>query len=187
MIYIISEDYFFTTGLTSLLQLANMNAIPISLYEFSMLNSYITNTDIILMCIQSRDAVAALTKLTRHSLGKIIYFIDTAIEKVVFNEECVSLLSKKISSFKAIKTIKRLSTRSSTRSALFSSQEVIIMDLLTEQKDANRIARKLKLSVKTVCAHKMNALRKMGVNQLNARSILLYESIFKMPSPVFYT
>lgn len=179
MIYIISEDNFFTLGLIASLKTAELNAIHISLYEFGRIKEQLKDNDIVLGCIQSRENSLLLSKLAQHVECKVIHFIDTVFEKNIIETYRKKLISKKVDKVELISTIKFFEVRDCLRPVTFSKSETTIMDLLTQQKDAFRISKLMGISPKTVFAHKLNALKKMGFNHLNSRSILIYESVFK--------
>jgi DNA-binding CsgD family transcriptional regulator len=179
MIYIISEDNFFALGLIATLKQSEIVATCLSLDELSRIKDSISGYDIILTCSQSRENSESLTHMIKELDAKIIYFIDIALEKGRLSIDHHGLLSKKTKSDELIDFLRNLSNRSRIKSIVFSGRETVIMDLLAEQKDAFRIAKLLNVSVKTVFAHKLNAIKKMGTSHLNARSILLYERIFK--------
>ncbi len=179
MIYVISEDNFFAIGVMAVLEKANMNVIHVSLDEFRRVSAYIGVKDIILMCVQSRLNSLALGKLARSTGGKVIFFIDTAVEKSDFDIYYKRIVSKKALKEELITSIKFLESKLFIDYISLSQQEVVVMDLFLQQKNAYHIAEKLNLSAKTVFAHKLNALRKLGLSHLNARSMLLYECIFQ--------
>ncbi|HBE9181139.1 TPA: hypothetical protein KNH08_004065 [Serratia fonticola] len=179
MIYIISEDNFFTLGLVCTLKQSGIVATYLSLDDLSINKDYISRSDIVLTCTQSREYSQALTHRLKELDAKIIYFIDIALEKGKLSIDHHGLLSKKTKRQELIDFLRNMHNRSRINTIVFSGRETVIMDLLAEQKDAFRIAKLLNLSVKTVFAHKLNAIKKMGTSHLNARSILLYERIFK--------
>lgn len=55
--------------------------------------------------------------------------------------------------------------------------EIRVMRGLTIGKTPHSLAKEFNLSIKTICSHKVNALKKLGLNHLNARSVLIFGKI----------
>lgn len=178
MIYVISEDNIFAIGLMATLEDAGMRAFHTNAEGFDEVMNFVTERDIILFCAESRPCSFTLAKLAQRTQGKVVSFIDTVTNEniVKFNSICV--MSKKISKKCFINSIKSLADGHVIKCIHLTEQEKSVMDLFAQQKGVPRIARILNLSHKTVSGHKSNALHKMRLNHLNARSVFLYETVF---------
>ncbi|CAI1657645.1 LuxR C-terminal-related transcriptional regulator [Serratia fonticola] len=179
MIYVITEDNYFAAGIMAILTNADIHASHVSINEFNVLDDNVDHNDIILLCAQSRTDSLALTRLAKRTDGKVIFFIDTTLKIKTLNFSYKGVISKKSLKEELIELIS-IAVRKNRESAVYlSRQEKIVMDLFAQQQDAYHIARRLNLSEKTVGAHKVNALKKLGLHHLNARSVLLYEHVFQ--------
>lgn len=178
MIYVISEDNFFAIGLMATLEDAGMLAFHTNAEGFGKAMSFVTERDIILFCAESRPCSFTLAQLAQRTKGKVVSFIDTVTNEniVKFNSICV--MSKKISKKRFIDSIKSLEDGHIIKCIYLTEREKRVMNLFAQQEGVPRIARILKLSQKTVSGHKSNALHKMRLNHLNARSVFLYETVF---------
>ncbi len=179
MIYVITEDNYFAMGLMAILENADINANHISIDEFNSLADTVEHNDIILLCAHSRTNSLALSRLAKKTDGKVIFFIDTTSEIKALTFSYKGVISKKSPTEELIEQINTLVRKNRTNAIYLSRQETIVMDLLAKQQDVYRIAQQLKLSSKTIFSHKVNALKKLGLDHLNARSVLLYERIFQ--------
>lgn len=179
MIYVITEDNYFAIGIIAILNNAGITVNHVGIQEFNALDDNVDHNDIILLCAQSRTDSLALTRLAKRTDGKVIFFIDIAAEIKAFKFLYKGVISKKSPKEELIELISIAVRKNREHAIHLSKQETIVMDLLAQQQTAYRIARRLNLSEKTVGAHKVNALRKLGLHHLNARSVLLYERIFQ--------
>ncbi|WP_261147768.1 LuxR C-terminal-related transcriptional regulator [Serratia fonticola] len=178
MIYVISEDNYFSIGLMAMFDYQEISATLInidSFYDFD-----IGKQDIILLCTHSRANSQMINQLVFNSNSRIIYFVDEDIDKLTFRLNGKSVISKKLSGEQAIAAINNIYVNNRYSSNISLSQkETLVMNLLVKQKNAHSIAKMLNISMKTVFAHKLNALHKMGFGHLNACSVLLYERVFQ--------
>lgn len=178
MIYFISEDNFFTLGLISTLREVNIKARHINIYDFH--NITVNNGDIILLCAHSRAHNQMLSRIVDKTKGRVIYFVDADIDKHSFIMNSRGIISKKLTQDELINLLSSLLRNERTIiSVSLSKNEVMVMNMLAQEKNAHMIAKILKISAKTVFTHKLNAVNKMGFKHLNSRSVLLYESVFQ--------
>lgn len=179
MIYVISEDTYFSIGIGALLKNAEIEVHCISLDTFFNINTDIESNDIVLLCAQSRANSMVLAKLARNTEGKVVFFIETIEKNNIFHDYSRGIISKKTSKEDLVTLIQSLNDKFVISPMLLSEMETVVMDMFVQQHTAYNIARLLKLSEKTISTHKTNALRKLGLSNLNVRSVLLYERIFQ--------
>lgn len=178
MIYLISEDNFFAIGVMTTLNAAGIKVAHTTIEEFNNLN--VISSDIVLLCAHSRSNSQALSQLIRETEGRVVYFVDALLDEHIVRLNSKGVIFKKTSKDELVKTIKNMLNGELHITSIYLSQkEVTIMNLLTQQKNVYSISKLLNISVKTVFTHKLSALHKLGLNRLNARSVLLYESVFQ--------
>jgi DNA-binding NarL/FixJ family response regulator len=62
-----------------------------------------------------------------------------------------------------------------------------VISLLIEGRTQCEIAKKMNLSIKTVCTHKMTAMKKVGMQSLNKVNLLCFEQlIYWRTNPFFH-
>lgn len=178
MIYAISEDNFFTIGLAFTLSEVNIEVTHISIYDFSKIT--VKKDDIVLLCAHSRTHNQMLSQIVAKTIARVIYFVDADLEKHGFILNCRGVISKRLAQKELVDLLHSLIRHERTIITIsLSKNEVMVMNMLVQEKNAHLIAKILKISAKTVFAHKLNALSKMGFKHLNSRSVLLYESVYQ--------
>jgi DNA-binding CsgD family transcriptional regulator len=181
MIYVISEDIFLCKGIITIFNNIDKDVVAININHenFTYLVGHVTSNDIILLCAQSRGNSRALSRLARITDATAFYFIDTITKERILLLPNTRVISKKSTAEELVELTQNVNREMKPPIVSLTRKEIIVMDMLTQQHDAYRIAELMHLSAKTVFAHKMNALRKLGLSHLNARSILLYERCFQ--------
>lgn len=152
--------------------------IDINVEEESLRNITFTHEDILLIAIEQADIITALLATARMHGAKVMLVMDNVLDNTTTNINSWSqgVLSKKM----PLDTLLNLLEPDVAylKDLLFlTRQEIKIMRGLSTGKTPINLAKELNLSIKTVCNHKINALKKLGLNHLNARSVVIFGKI----------
>jgi DNA-binding NarL/FixJ family response regulator len=180
MIYLVSDDSFFTLGAEAFFSTENKNVtvIDVNIEKERLSTLNFTGEDILLIAIEQADIITALLAIARMHGAKVLLVMDNASDKTLnnINQWSQGVLAKKMPLNDLLNLLEADFTYLKDLSFL-TRQEIKIMQELTTGKTPHNISRELNLSVKTICGHKVNALRKLGLNHLNARSVMIFGKI----------
>lgn len=172
MIYLASDDRFFILGAKAVFDSANKDVTLIDVDRDKELSDKMsfTGEDILLIALEKTDAIPPLLAIARRHGTKVLLIMDNASDNVQ------SVLSKKMP-LEALLPLLEADAAHLQDLLFLTRQEIKIMRALTTGKTPYNLAKELNLSVKTVCSHKVSALKKLGLNHLNARSVLLFSAL----------
>lgn len=182
MIYISSEDSYLAQGLEAIFRFENKSVmtidVNINLEQLQLIN--FTYQDTLILAVENINIITLLLAFARFNGTNILLVVDNLTDKAMFNIDTWSqgVISKKTPVHFFSRLIDGRIGYMKDKPYL-TARETHVMDYLAKGKTPYSISMELKISIKTVCAHKMNALRKLGLNHLNARSVLIYEKIFQ--------
>ncbi|EAW1474572.1 LuxR family transcriptional regulator [Salmonella enterica subsp. enterica serovar Thompson] len=170
MIYIISDDDFFSLGiLDTLIQSKTFTEIKINSYDFQLFQE----TDIIIMYTLNLNKTAQILAASLMRNFKIIYAINKGIKINTKNDHWKNFdkntnILNHLYSLTKKKPINKMTAQSLSR------QEENVFDGLLKGKRAVQIAQELGIQPKTVSTHKKNALRKFNISNSHYLSLLTY-------------
>jgi DNA-binding CsgD family transcriptional regulator len=182
MIYISSEDSYLKLGLEAILLAEHKNVVIIDINikkeQVQLIN--FTYEDTLILAVECINTITLLLALARFNGAKILLIVDNMTNKTVSNISTWSqgVISKKTPLHLFTRLIEGGFGYMKGKPYL-TVRETRVLDCLAKGKTPYSISMELKISIKTVCAHKISALRKLGLNHLNARSVLIYEKIFQ--------
>lgn len=187
MIYLACDDSYFTLGVMALFAAISkdVTTIDIAMDKATVVIPRFNCEDTLILAIERTDLPTQLLTSARLQDTRTLLILDNASERTIENIKQWSqgVLSKKMqldtlplfldTNFAYLKDLSFLTAR-----------EINIMGWLATGKTPYRIARDLNLSVKTIFSHKLSALKKLGLNHLNARSLLIFSKIFQGLAPL---
>ncbi|AYM91145.1 TPA: LuxR C-terminal-related transcriptional regulator [Serratia fonticola] len=173
MITIISDDSYFVLGAQALLTHSGYQVATIDIHKLNRpVNSQ--QNDIILLSSNNRNLIHNVLLFAGVENRRVIQMIDGNTPSDMWAD---GVLSKKTATHefpRIIKYILNLKVKDCLKD--LTLREVEIMDKLLKGKKNHAISREMRISEKTVSAHKLNALKKLGLTGLNSRAILIYGS-----------
>lgn len=179
MIYLASDDRYFSLGIKALLSAINKNVALIDLplmQEAGVLPAFARH-DTLMLAVDGVDALTRLLGAACVSGSKVLLIMDNACERTLTYSVPLSprILSKKM----PLECVPQLLDVACLKDLSFlTTQEINIMCYLASGKTPYHIARALNLSVKTISAHKFSALKKLGLSHLNSRSVFIFGLLF---------
>lgn len=179
MIYLISEDYYFTKGIRETLALEHILSCHTTTEQLQRIVAEICSDDVILLCTQSIHNTQALARLAKNTKASVMFFVDINQEKLALGVYSLCMMSKKSQPYTLVDMLKLLTMGKPRTRPPLTIQEGIIMDYFIEPRTQSNVSKKLKISTKTISTHKINALHKMGLANINAKSLWIYQNIFQ--------
>lgn len=176
MIYFASDDSFFALGAEAVFNSANKDVLLIYLdiTKEAPGKIFFTSEDILLIAIEQTDIIIDLMITARRHGTKVWWVLDNVSDRETTSIQ--SVLSKKMPLDALFPLLEANATH--LQDLLFlTRQEEKKMRALTTGKTLYSLAKEFNLSIKTICSHKVNALKKLGLNHLNARSVLIFGKI----------
>lgn len=176
MIYLASDDSFFTLGAEAIFSAAYIGTtlIDANITKEALSKVIFNSNDILIIAIEQADIIIDLMVTARRLGAKVLLVMDNASDKAATS--IPSVLSKKMP-INALLPLLETGAAHLQDLLFLTRQEVKIMRGLTTGKTPYKLAKELNLSVKTICNHKANALKKLGLNHLNARAMLIFSKI----------
>lgn len=187
MIYLAADDRYFALGVEAIFQGLNQPFTLLPLNETGEIGFIptLTHRDTLILAVEQADTLTRLLTWARQHHTRALLIMDNTSTRTLENitQWTQGVLSKKMpltnlplcveGGFAHLKDLSFLTAR-----------ERSIMRALATGKTPLRISRELNLSVKTIFSHKLSALKKLGLNHLNARSVLIFGKIFQGLAPL---
>ncbi|MGL5387638.1 MAG: helix-turn-helix transcriptional regulator [Serratia sp. (in: enterobacteria)] len=187
MIYLASDDSYFLLGVKALFQSLNKNVAYIPVDEADGLGAIpvLTCDDTLILAVERADTLTQLLTWTRRHDARALLLMDNASERTLENITLWSqgVLSKKMPLANLAACVEAGHAHLKDLSFL-TGREMNIMGSLATGKTPYCISQELNLSVKTIFSHKLSALKKLGLNHLNARSVLIFGKILQGLAPL---
>lgn len=176
MITLFSDDSYFSLGTVACLSLLGYD-----IHVIDPVKTVVTEDDLCFLnneitLISVSDTLAAeqiILTTYKHRLN-CIYFIDAAAGQYNHLMWAHGIVPKNIALHYLPRIIKTLRVREISWFKGLTAREMEVMNSLLEGKNKKLISREMEISEITVSAHKKNALQKLGLTKLNARSIAIY-------------
>lgn len=177
MIYLASDDSFFTLGTEATFSAAHIvvTQIDANVTKEALSKVIFNSKDILVIAIEQADIIIDLMATARRQDAKVLLVMDNASDST-FSSIHQGVLPKKMPLEALLPLLEGDETYLQNLQRL-TRQEVKIMRELTTGKTPYYLAKELNLSVKTICSHKVSALKKLGLNHLNARSMIIFGKI----------
>ncbi|WP_281077392.1 helix-turn-helix domain-containing protein [Klebsiella quasivariicola] len=180
MVYIISDDVYFSLGLTCLLHGAGFETYTIDKPSTAEYTDWFCSDDIVLVDAQSVVNYKPLIDFARLKLTRVVFMYS--LELKMMNNPLFFSTKIRIDTFlNNILIIQSLDNYRVTPNYIFSSltvREKFVMRLASSIWNINRIAKILNISDRTVYAYRNSALKKIGLKKLNAVAMLIYKQVF---------
>ncbi|HGM5491311.1 TPA: response regulator transcription factor [Serratia fonticola] len=182
MIYIISDDNYFSLGAEEIFLSARekVTTINANSHKDKLRTLSFTSSDVLILSVENAEIITLMLAIARFSSSKVLFVVDNTSERTMININSWSqgVLSKKTPTHLFARVVD-IDMSYLKAVPLLTLRETCVMNYLAQGKTPYKISKELNISIKTVCAHKISALRKLGLNHLNARSVLIYERIFQ--------
>lgn len=186
-VYIVSNDAYFSSGISHHLSEAGVNnaTYPLTPESLQNISHIIMRQDVLVVDIdiQFYDFNFPLTSFMFDDSIRVIPVFDVKVNHYYFKETSPLFISKKVSCQFFIELfVDIIKCSTGHRRQLTKSEAVIVNELLEGGGGLVRIANKLGVSIKTVSAHKKNALTKLGVRNSNPVFLIFFKFIFLLCS-----
>lgn len=180
MIHIISDDTYFSIGAQHLFAEKNkeVTLVNCNIPEAELLQLRFSETDTVILTTDNMNTITVVQALVRLRNTQLFLVID---DMNIENIERMKWLAQGIMSKNDVMSTlfsviyPRIGGRDTKPNLSF--RELRIMDLLANGMSPQCISKEIGISIKTVCGHKINALKKLGLCHLNARSVYIYGQI----------
>lgn len=176
MLYIFSDDFYFARGAAAMLAEKGIQASAIHTTALRHFCEFppLCHTDVIIVTFGDVSMMVSVLNLARKYKVPVVFVMNIrqAAEPRLLWEQ--GILSKNLTRDVFMSA---LATALAAPVSLLSELTMLeqeVMDELLAGKDGACVSAKMQLSIKTVSRHKLSALRKMGLHNLNSRAIVLY-------------
>ncbi|QXN60542.1 helix-turn-helix transcriptional regulator [Serratia fonticola] len=187
MIYLATDDYYFSLGVEAIFHGLNrpITLIPLDEADDTGVLPTLTSDDTLLLAVEQTEMLTLLLVWARCQGARALLIMDNASARTLNNitQWSQGVLSKKMPLANLPLCVGAGCAHLKDLSFL-TAREISIMGSLAGGKTPHRISRELNLSVKTIFSHKLSALKKLGLNHLNARSVLIFGKIFQGLAPL---
>lgn len=187
MIYLASDDRYFILGVETIFYALNKNVTIISLNDEgeTIVIPDLTRDDTLILAVERSNTLTQLLIWARRNGTRILLLMDNVSERT---QENISLWSQGVLSKKmpldSLPQLLETGLAYLKDLSFLTAREMNIMGSLATGKTPYRISRELNLSVKTIFSHKLSALKKLGLNHLNSRSLVIFAKILQGLAPL---
>ena len=176
MIYILSDDNYFALGAATLLSLQGFNVHTVNINE---LDSFcykmpMMKNDIILLAVDDPDLVDRILIISLAYYTTVIAVISSGGAHFKSALWAEGIIAKNIPPHQLGKAVNCIGKNNIGWLRDLTLREMEVMNELVKGKNNVKISCEMNISVKTVSAHKVSALKKLGLDMLNSRGILIY-------------
>ncbi|WP_168198813.1 LuxR C-terminal-related transcriptional regulator [Jejubacter calystegiae] len=170
-VFVLSENFFFSFGLISILRRAGYDAYGLEPDDgLNTLWSFCSLPFIVIVDINERQRLGSM--LNNILLDRTYLFFITDYDGAVLGSDYFDIfIPRKISCAGIVNRLNLYKPRRRYDCNL-SEHEKIIIQLLVDGRSLYLISKQLNLSVKAVSRHKINALNKLGICRMNSKSLL---------------
>ncbi|WP_330982413.1 MULTISPECIES: LuxR C-terminal-related transcriptional regulator [Enterobacterales] len=180
MIYILSDDRFFSSGLYHIFSAKNKEICVIESNVIERYRLLLTEDDIVFVAIEETEVLKNWLRKMLGFRSRVVIFVNVDMPaRVNFYCDC-KIISKKISANVLLRILSGKKNKENARYApLLSKRETDILTLFSGGWNAYQIATRLQICDKAVSLHKKHALQKLGLNHLTAQSVLIYANVYR--------
>ncbi|MCS4270055.1 MULTISPECIES: LuxR C-terminal-related transcriptional regulator [Raoultella] len=180
MMYILSDDDFFSLGVRSVFRKAG-EEVSVLLFDRDSWRtqvSKIDDGDILLLAVDFIDVVNEILQGVSGKDIKICLFINSASGYDSFTG-AQGIVSRGIPLNLIVWAVNRAVRKNALRriTERLTPAERVVMDQLATGLTVSQVATCLNVGEKTVYSHKRRATERMGINKLKARSVLIYDCV----------
>ncbi|MGN7973210.1 response regulator transcription factor [Serratia sp. 22264] len=176
--HIISDDTFFALGCE---RIFHVNAYSINIIMANQscsieISEKIGSDDIVLVAMGSHLRTQKVLERLSCIGAEAILFIDMPKKTVRELTWIYGFMSKKMPIEQLIPSFNSISRQPGNKAKLLSKREKQVMDELLKGISFKDISESMKISLKTVYAHRRNALKKIGLRHANSFSYVGYQN-----------
>lgn len=180
MIYIMSDDGFFSLGVASVFNSAGEEIItvPFEPQIWQQQLDRVERGDVLLLAI-------ACMRIARHILqylsvreSKVCLFVNNTCGYEYFTGHN-GMVSRRIPTSMTIAAVQRAVNKNALRriTEKLTPSERLIMDNLSNGISVSNIAKNLQVTEKNVYRHKTKAMHRMGIGKLGSKAVIIYGCI----------
>lgn len=173
MIYIFSDDSYFSLGAHSLLR---GNGYPTKIIDIAMLSKVtFESNDSVLLSVDDVHLIDKIYLLASSSGTNIVNMVrGDVISQYCDDAPMPSFLSKKSKLSELVSFLESVNNKKNKITYNLTIREIEIMNELLKGKSNHKVSKELQISEKTVSGHKLSALKKLGLSGLNSRALVIY-------------
>ncbi|UHM93627.1 helix-turn-helix transcriptional regulator [Rahnella victoriana] len=176
MLYIFSDDFYFSRGAAAMLSEKGVQACAIHTTDLQYFCEFhpLCHTDVIIVTFGDVPMMATVLNLARKNKVRVVFVMNirqSAEPRLLWEQ---GILSKNLTKGVFMSALATALTAPVRLLSELTSLEQNVLDELLAGKDGACVSAKMQLSIKTVSRHKLSALRKLGLHNLNSRAIVLY-------------
>ncbi|WP_189389344.1 helix-turn-helix transcriptional regulator [Buttiauxella sp. B2] len=176
MIYVYSDDVYFSLGLQHILLEAGMDVVLATTgYDFENGSvSYSTQPGLLIVDSHNLSSMQRIVESAMDNGINVIYVEEGGLS---LKEECLwpyGILPKKTPVNTLPFIISNLRRARVCWYKHLTVREMSVMNELVKGTSSKDVSKNLCISVKTVSGHKFNALKKMGLTRMNAQAVYIY-------------
>lgn len=182
MIYLASDDRYFSLGVTALLSAMGKTVVVIDLawVQETGVAPALSPDDTVLLAIEHAGTFTRWLSIVRRCGSKVLLVMEHVCQRrespMILRPMCILPKNMPILYFPRLFDA---GVTCQNDLSFLTYQEVSVMRGLACGKTPFRIARELNVTMKTVCSHKYNAIKKLGLSHLNSRSLLIFRLLFE--------
>lgn len=180
MIYIISDDSFFSLGAQHLFDEQSKKTVLIDCHrpDVNVVQYRFSKRDTLILATDNVKIIALVVALARLYNTHVIFVVDQLGQNTqeLIELRMLDVITKSMPT-EALLHLIDAEAGPRDRMPALTARETHVMELLAKGNTPQRISAALSISIKTVCTHKVSALKKLGLNHLNARSVFIYGQI----------
>lgn len=179
MVNIISDDIYFSLGLSEILNQQGIENSIIHIDSMSGVEQEKQCNDIVFLCAGNNGIALKMINMACAMSSNVILVLDMLPVNTVSNAWQCEIISKKIS----FDLINEFSTDISNVKKLIrptlTKKELMVMSALSKGITMAKLSGDMCLSRKTISSHKINGLKKLGLNPRNIHSLAIYREMFQ--------
>ncbi len=178
--HIISDDNFFSLGCEAILESNGLKANKISPKERQRLtlSGEIKSGDVVLLTISSHVQTLKALKYLSDVGAEVILLIDLPKKEYALASWLDAFPSKRMGANLLIPYIKNLTLNADRNIKPLTSREKEVMEKILNGYSLAEISNSLKISVKTIYAHRRNSFKKIGLDHAKSLLFIGYQNHF---------
>jgi len=180
MIYIMSDEGFFSLGVRSVFKSAGdeISILPYSLNTWQRQLDILDNDDILLLAVEFMDLAGQIFQYLSRREIRICLFINNSEGYEYFTGHH-GIVSRRIPASMMIDAVRRAVKKNALNhiTEKLTPSERLVMDNLSNGVSVSEIAQYLNVTEKKVYHHKKQAINRMGINKLKNKALLIYSCI----------
>jgi DNA-binding NarL/FixJ family response regulator len=181
MIYVISDDYYFSLGVQTVFAETDQNIriIPYSDDDWIPQIRQLTDTDILLLAVENTAVLRIILRMLSAKRTRVSLFLKNISSSDEFIRQ-TGVIRRQIPVESLIKDVTQAIRHNGARKVVnhLTFSQRFVLESLTRGSSLSKIAETLHISEKMVYGHKSNALNRLGLtSEMNCRNLLIYSCL----------